>query len=237
MQVILDGQHEAGSWDYGYVHGTKAHVDVSLAGWHIQALKAAAATGVENRGLKAAIDASVRGVDLQYRKTKKFQYSTRDEEHSEDLNMTAVAVLCKQLTGHALDGNVQNSMITLKNTQFIWADKPGENKRSTGKWPLYTWYYLTQARFHHGGRSWNAWNLQFAPTLCDMQNPDGSWCPAPGSSEAMFGPVYCTTLATLQIEVYYRMLPTYQPIKTDDAPDFESMVKSDDIEITFGPET
>jgi len=236
VQVMLDGQHEAGSWDYGYIHGAEAQIDVSLAGWHIQALKAASWAGAENDGLKAAIEASVRGLDLQYRNSNMFQYSTRGKEHPEDLCMTGVAVLCKQLTGHALDENVKRAMISLRNCQFVWApDKEkGKDNRGMGRWPFYAWYYITQARFQHGGRGWAAWNKQFAPVLCDMQNPDGSWCPAPGSSESMFGPVYFTTLATLQLEVYYRLLPTFQPVKIDAGPDLDEALEEDDIVITLG---
>ena len=103
-----------------------------------------------------------------------------------------------------------------------------------GRWPFYAWYYITQARFHHGGRGWAVWNKQFAPVLCDMQNPDGSWCPAPDSSESMFGPVYFTTLAALQLEVYYRLLPTFKPVKIDAGPDFDEVLEEDDIVITLG---
>jgi len=51
-----------------------------------------------------------------------------------------------------------------------------------------------------------------------MQNPDGSWCPAPDSAEARFGPVYSTALSTLMLEVYYRILPTYKEIEVSEAP-------------------
>ncbi len=236
VQVLLDGQHEAGSWDYGYKQGPEAHVDVSLAGWSLQALKAAASAGAENPGLKAAIEAGVRGLKLQFRKSGRFQYSTRDVKHAEDTVMTAVAVLCLQITGHALDDEAKAGMTILQNASFSWSpgDRPGQDRRDMRDWPWYGWYYLTQARFHQGGRTWASWNRQFAPVLCRMQNEDGSWCPAPKSAEAMFGPVYCTTLATLQLEVYYRFLPTYQPIEIDEGPGLEELEGDEDIVITLG---
>ena len=149
--------------------------------------------------------------------------------------MTAVAILCKQLTGHALDKNARQAMITLRHAKFVWAPKAdgGPKRPTTGPWPYYSWYYITQAMFHQGGRNWASWNRQFAPTLCDMQNPDGSWCPAPHSREATFGPVYCTTLATLQLEVYYRMLPTYQAIETEGELSLDAVGAEDDIVIIF----
>ena len=236
VQAIINGQHDAGSWDYGYARGPDAHVDVSLAGWNIQALKAASAAGAANKGLKSAIEASIRGLKLRFRKTKKFQYSTRDEEHAEDNSMTAVAMLCMQLTGHALDDEARRAMTTIENCRFYWSPggKSGGDRRQMGPWPLYAWYYLTQARFHEGKRGWPSWNRQFAPELCNKQNPDGSWCPPPRTSEGRFGPVYATTLAVLQLEVYYRFLPTYKPIDIDEGPSLEALDEDDEIVVTFG---
>ncbi len=237
LQAILDGQHEAGSWDYGYAKGPEAQMDVSLSGWCIQALKAGAAAGAENPGLKAAIESSVHGLKLQFREyNDMFQYSTRDRNHDSDAVMTAVAVLCMQLTGHALDDDARKGMTTLARLQFQWAPSEAgrDDKRAMRKWPYYGWYYLTQARFHQGGRSWATWNKKCAPILCDMQNDDGSWCPAPASSEGMYGPVYFTTLAALQLQVYYRFLPSYKPIEIEDDPDLEDLDDLDEIQITLG---
>jgi hypothetical protein len=49
----------------------------------------------------------------------------------------------------------------------------------------------------------------------------------------MFGPVYCTSLATLMLEVYYRFLPTYKPIEVD-ATEATEEEGDDDIVIKFG---
>jgi len=236
IQVIIDGQHAAGSWDYNYIHGPDAQVDVSLAGWHIQALKAAKMAGAENRGLSTSIDSSIRGLKAMWAsKLGMFQYSARADK-APDRSMTGVAVLCMQLVGHALDSEAKTGMTTLRNTSFRWTkgEVPKEDKRGVGEWPLYAWYYITQARFHQGARAWSTWNKQFAPVLCRMQNYDGSWCPAPDSEEAMFGPVYCTCLSTLMLEVYYRFLPTYKEIKVDAGGETDVESTEDDIVIKFG---
>jgi hypothetical protein len=44
----------------------------------------------------------------------------------------------------------------------------------------------------------------------DNQLPDGHWDAPPPGREDAYGPVYCTTLAALTLQVYYRGLPTYQ---------------------------
>lgn len=233
-QIIIDGQHEAGSWDYGYLQGPEAHVDVSLAGWHIQALKSAAVAEAGNRGLKTALDNGVRGLksasDLTG--TGMFKYGTR-ANHPYDFVMTSVAVLCMQLAGHAVDAEARAGIDALMNVHFRWSPGAG-GERGVGQWPLYAWYYTTQARFHQGGKSWVTWNKEYAAPLTAMQNNDGSWCPPPGSAETPYGPVYATTLCTLMLEVYYRFLPTYQPIEVERPGPELNMDDEDDIVIEFG---
>jgi len=241
IQVLIDGQHAGGSWDYGYVLDAEANIDVSLAGWHIQALKAASAAGAENRGLKTTVDAAMRGLKASQVEDEAgmFRYGSRLREEASDMAMTGVAVLSMQLSGHVMDAEARDGIKNLAKMDFRWSkadpEAPAVDKRETGAWPLYAWYYVTQARFHQGGRTWIQWNKQFSPVLCDMQNPDGSWCPAPDSSEARYGPVYCTTLATLMLEVYYRLLPTFQEIEIGGG-DTAIVEEEDEIIITFGDE-
>ncbi len=235
VQVILDGQHEGGHWDYAYKKGPEAHLDVSLAGWHVQALKAAYAAGAENKGLKTAIESGLRGMVALMAKDNSglFRYSTRIERKP-DMTMTGVAVLAMQLSGHAMDPEARAGMKALQDLAFRWTKgEGGQDIRAVADWPLYAWYYITQARFHQGGKTWSNWNRQFAPVLCGMQNDDGSWCPAPESSESGLGPVYCTALSALMLEIYYRFLPTYQPIEVEQnkAPEKPA---DDEIVIKFG---
>ncbi len=228
VQVIIDGQHEGGSWDYGYAKGPEANMDVSLGGWHIQALKAASSAGAENVGLKAALESAIQGLKSQIDRDSggKFRYGTRIKRQGDNV-MTGVAVLCMQLGGHALDAEARAGMNALEKMEFKWSKGP-QDPRGVADWPFYAWYYITQARFHQGGKTWVAWNKQFAPVLCAMQNPDGSWCPAPESSEHQFGPVYMTSLGCLMLEVYYRFLPTYKPIEVGIASGPEKPEKGED---------
>jgi hypothetical protein len=153
-----------------------------------------------------------------------------------NITMTAVAVLCLQLSGHALDAETHAGVGALRNLEFQWqgGEPQKPDQRGTGAWPLYAWYYITQARFHQGGKTWMGWNRQFASALCNAQNADGSWCPPPNSAEAPYGPVYCTTLSTLMLEVYYRFLPTYKPIEVQKAEPTEERGDEEEIVIRFG---
>ena len=80
---------------------------------------------------------------------------------------------------------------------------------------MYSWYYITQAKFQAGGGTWNSWNSKFAPVITKNQSEDGHW-DSPGDDELKQGPVYSTCLAALTLQVYYRFLPTYAPVKVEE---------------------
>ena len=73
---------------------------------------------------------------------------------------------------------------------------------------LYGWYYDTQATFHNrklNPDAWRVYNKIFPRVLVRNQNKKGYW-EVPGKQ---FGPdragrIFATTLACLQLEVYYR---------------------------------
>jgi hypothetical protein len=78
---------------------------------------------------------------------------------------------------------------------------------------LYLDYYATQVMRHYGGEPWEKWNEQIRDFLVEKQSheghEEGSWF-LPGSHNDAGGRIYCTSLATLILEVYYRHLPLYQ---------------------------
>lgn len=209
VDVILKGQQAGGGWDYGY--RKTARRDTSVSGWHIQALKAAYIGGAENPGIKESMDKAL--VDLKsafHAESGHFNYTDSGRRDS----ITAVAVLCFQLTGHAEEKESRAGVQTLSGTSCDW-QKPLD-------WPMYAWYYITQTKFHVGGQTWSGWNAKFARQFVRNQNEDGSWTSAgknlgEGShgNEMSYGPVYSTTLAALTLQVYYRFLPTYKAVAVE----------------------
>lgn len=206
-QVILGGQQPKGGWNYNYSKGARR--DTSVAGWQIQALKSAYIAGAENPGIKEAMEKAVSDLKgAQDLETGRFYY-TDPSSHKTD-SITGIAVLCMQLLGHATDKESRGGLQALAGTSCDW-DKPEA-------WPMYAWYYITQAKFHQGGQTWSGWNSKFARLYVKNQNDDGSWT-SPGANsehesgkEVNLGPVYSTTLAALTLQVYYRFLPTYKPV-------------------------
>ena len=85
----------------------------------------------------------------------------------------------------------------------------------------YYLYYGTLALYQHQGPIWADWNERLKETLPLLQKKNGaeagSW--DVGSAHAVpGGRVVSTTLATLSLEVYYRLLPMYGFRNKDAAP-------------------
>ncbi len=210
VQVILDGQQAGGGWDYGF--SKTARRDTSVGGWQVQALKAALIAGAENPGLRDALDKAVHDVKSAFDTESGRFYYTDKGSHKTD-SITGVAVLSLQLAGHGTSREARAGLQAIGSASCQWEKPPA--------WPMYAWYYITQARFHHGGAGWTRWNQQFARAYVKSQNEDGSWTspgPKAGGSqgaETHLGPVYSTTLAALTLQVYYRFLPTYKAPSTE----------------------
>jgi hypothetical protein len=203
VQVILNGQQKGGGWDYKY--GKSGRRDTSVAGWQIQALKAAHIAGAENSGIEEALAKAAD--DLKSARdpvTGKFHYSDPKSQTSDSI--TGVAVLCLELIGQGDTKEARQGLSALTKALCKWEAAPD--------WAMYGWYYITQAKFHEGGSEWKGWNNQFARSFTKSQNKDGSWT-APKEDEQKYGPAYSTTLAALTLQVYYRFLPTYQAVALD----------------------
>ncbi len=216
IRVIIDGQQPGGAYDYNFAQGERW--DTSVAGWMVQAMKAAQMTGVDIPGLEEAMDRAARFLreDAWTSSNNMFLYS--GGRGSGTWNMTGVGVLSMQLLGRLRDPSVRLGLTSLSEREVRWNPAGGNH--------VYGWYYVTQAFFHQGGSFWNRWNNMFAEQLVDAQHEDGHWT---GGHRG--GPVYTTTFNALMLQVYYRYLPTYkEPVAADT--DIDAGTKYDvDIEI------
>ncbi len=226
IQVVLDHQQDGGGYDYYYRKSYRA--DVSATGWQLQAMKAAYIAGARNEGLKEAMEKGIGFVKkVQDPESGVFSYRLLRGTEVKPLKserLTGVAVLCLQLLGYGRDQAVKAGLASLKGTTCDWKDPP--------PWPMYGWYYITQAKFHAGGQTWKGWNAQFAKAYLSHQNKDGSWTSPTGKAdnfEVSKGLVYSTTFAALTLMVYYHHLPTYQHTAVEnEAEEFE---EDDDVEV------
>jgi len=206
VAVLLAGQQESGGFDYRFKKSERR--DTSLGGWCSQALKAAYIARANNPGLRNAMELAVADMKAAQKEDGQFYYAHKGSHTSDGI--TAVAVLSMQLLGHGQAREVRKGLSALKYTDCDWQHPPA--------WPMYSWYYISQIKFHQGGEQWVRWNNEFAPQFIKSQNPDGSWDSAGVSlkkgtnGREQMHRVYATTLAALTLQVYYRNLPTYQPM-------------------------
>ena len=216
VQLLIDGQQAKGGYDYKFAKADRR--DTSLGGWCCQAMKAAYIAGAENPNLHEAMEKAVEDMkSVQKAEDGSFYYSYIGRSHSTH-SITAVAVLSLQLLGHAEDKETRAGLSYLGGADCKWENPP--------EWPMYAWYYIAQTKFHQGGATWSSWNNQFAPQFIRAQqiSEDGKvgfWTSAGLNLKAGttgredMHPVYATTLAALTLQVYYRFLPTYQPIQAE----------------------
>ena len=232
-KIVVAGQHASGGWDYNC--GQTTRDDTSYMGWCAQALKAAKLAGLDVEGLDAAMKKAVNGFRKNY--TTSGGYGVFGYTSPGNTGLTGVGVLCMQLLGAAKSAEVKNGLLSLENTTFNWEGGGTYNNN-------YYWYYITQARFHAGGNSWDSWNKLFSPVLVNKQTvipkaiqdakgkmvDIGFWEMKKEITGHTDGVVMDTTLCALQLQVYYRYLPTYRTPK-----DIEAEIiledKAEDIDV------
>jgi hypothetical protein len=190
--------------------------DSSVTAWQVQALKSAAAAGLNigegmngaKKWLRKAWEAA--NPDWQkitdpYNATSLFPYqwvlSTNAATHT---NRQALGALCAVFLGHKEGDILLESLCN--------AIMKGQVPT---KWPchVYYMYYNTLTIFQVGGKRWETWNKTVRDILVNAQRKDaacfdGSWdySQAQGGF-ADIGRLMVTGWCCLSLEVYYRYLP------------------------------
>jgi hypothetical protein len=195
---VIKGQNESGGWAYGYGKGPVAHTDLSVTGWNIQALKAAALTGIPIDGLDESMDKAIAYTKRCQDKSGKFAYK---EGSGGKASLTGTGVLCLQIWKNA------NSKEAQLGLDWIIANQKKEWKQIN----VYEWYYHAQACFQAtgvsgGSKYWRAWNKEFQQIVCGAQASDGHW--PHGYHYHGDTDIYRTTMTILMLEVYYRYMPS-----------------------------
>ena len=200
-----DGQ----SWRYA---PGAAIGDTSILGWVVMALKSARESGLPIPD-RASLEGGAatwleRVADGEARGLAKYQPADKVTP-----TMTAEAWACRQFLGLGGPGPA-----SAEAAAFLL-----EHESDKGDTNVYYWYYATLAMYQHGGRPWAEWNDRLRNRLVGLQRTGGhiagSWDPDGSIYGARGGRIYCTALAALTLEVYYRYLRLYDrpSIAEDDA--------------------
>jgi hypothetical protein len=144
--------------------------------------------------------------------------------------MTAEAWVCRQFLGVGGPGAASTEA-----ANYLLAHSPTKDPYN-----LYYWYYGTLAMYQHGGDAWSRWNAEVRDQIVTRQqnsgHRSGSWDPDDSLYGVKGGRIYCTALATLTLEVYYRFLRLYDdpqlPSLSAPAP---APRRSDDPAAALGP--
>jgi hypothetical protein len=201
VDVIVDAQDPMGGWSYGFTSGSGGTEDMSVSGWCIQALKAAYNTGRRYSGVEKALDKAVEKY-LPKIQDGKGAFKYRPENATGKPTLTGAALLGMQIW-HNMGSPSYNKGLAYLNKAY-----PNPSPSAAGH-GLYDEYYNTQVYFMHGGKEWENYNAKFQPKLLDSQQADGSWKIGGGDD----GIIMNTAWAILQLEVYYRYLPTTDKVQ------------------------
>ncbi len=176
--------------------------DTSILGWVVMALKSAREVGLRvpdpaevNRGTVLWLDRVATGQDKGLARYQPWEPVTP--------TMTAEAWVCRQFLGIGVPGpsSTEAAAYLLQHN----SDKGDSN--------FYYWYYGTLAMYQHGGQPWTRWNDRHRDRIVQLQrttgHQSGSWDPDDSLYGVRGGRIYCTTLAALTLEVYYRYLRLY----------------------------
>ena len=225
--LIVKGQTKDGGWDYHYRDTDRN--DLSVAGWQLQALKAAKASGVKIDDIDKTTRQAIRWLEGDaYLDKGRFAYTGRTAHPG----LTAVGVLCLQQwdksSSRAVRGGIELIMDGLE-----LRERPNARVEDAEFAPLYTmkyagpncdlyaWYYAVQVMRNAGGKEWEAMNKAILEDILPAQNSDGSFrhenfqvarndrlVHVRGTESADTSrDIYLQCLNTLMLEVYYRFLP------------------------------
>jgi hypothetical protein len=197
-----------GGWRYGPGQAG----DTSVVGWQIMALKSAhmAYLQVHPRTIARAVQ-FLDSVQADAGAT----YGYMDNSDPQP-GRSAIGLLCRMHLGWKRDNpSLQDGVARLA------AIGPTEN--------LYYDYYATQLMHHIEGDAWLEWNEKMKSLLLRTQatagheagswyeGVDGGFADRSISPARVGGRLYCTSLATMILEVYYRHLPIYRTQSVEEA--------------------
>lgn len=184
----------------GWRYNPREQGDMSVSSWQITAL----ATGRMGRlrirddvlpGAAGFLDS------VQLRNGAVYGYTGRGQGHA----TTAMGLLCRIFLGWPRD---HPSLRAGVEQIAEWGPSQGD---------FYYNFHATQVLWHYGGEPWQQWNGIMRDQLIHSQarqgHERGSWFVEASriSSNSHGGRLFCTAMATMILEIYYRHLPIYRP--------------------------
>jgi len=188
VKLIERVQNPRGGWRY---QPRPADDDITVTGCQLMALRAARNAGVNVR--TSVVRKGLDYIKICVRPDGGFAYQPGGASGKA---RTGIGVLLLQLLGES-----DSELVTTGANYLLQRPlKVGEG------YFYYSLYYCTQAMFQKGGEHWQFWRKSMLDVVLPLQQADGSW-PEGGSAG---GKTYAVAMATLALEVEWKLLPIYQ---------------------------
>jgi hypothetical protein len=190
-----------GGWRY---NPKNTDSDISVSGWQILALKAAANAGFSvPEWVFPSAAKFVRS--LHGKEDGSFRYSSPGDT-GDSCARAGIGALSLQICGFPQDPAIPPAL------RFMQDYAPRWNLEAKGDgYPFYYWYYGTRAMYLAGGDYWRIWKDWMCRFLVDHQNQDGSW-DGTGREESLG--IYRVALGALMLEFCCGHVPIYMsPMK------------------------
>ncbi len=203
INFIVEAQDPLGG---GWRYMPRQPGDTSVVGWQLMALKSAqlAYLRVPPMTMRKAdyfLDhvQGDRGATYGYTGPELRRPST-----------SAIGLLCRMYLGWKRDMQPLE-----RGVQILGTLGPSTNN-TDNKNNMYYNYYATQVMHHWGGYPWQRWNEVMREYLIKSQttrgHETGSWfLDGTDHGTPAGGRLYCTAMAAMTLEVYYRYMPLYRP--------------------------
>jgi len=206
LQYIVSSQDQIGG-GWRYTPGQPG--DTSAVGWQVMALKSGHLAYL--RIPPETIVGASRFLDsVQFDAGAAYGYLPGYTETRP--STTAIGLLCRMLMGWTRD---DAGLAAGVKTLAIAGPSSDD---------YYYNYYATQVMHNFDGPLWAQWNSRMRDQLIAAQvkngHSAGSWFVNGGHNDhnRLGGRLYCTSLAAMTLEVYYRYLPVYQAGKREEKP-------------------
>ncbi len=198
LNFIMYAQDPVGG---GWRYQPKQAGDTSVVGWQLMALKSGHMAYLQVNP-NTVLGATKFLDSVQADSGSKYGYTGPGSGSA----TTAVGLLCRMYLGWKKD----NPSLE-RGVEYLAGQGPSKSN-------MYYNYYATQVMRHYEGDTWKKWNEEMRDWLVSSQSREGhmegSWHIRGDHGADRGGRLYCTSMATMILEVYYRHLPIFRKEST-----------------------
>jgi hypothetical protein len=187
----------------GWRYAPRTPGDTSVVGWQLMALKSGHMAYLQVP--PGTIQGAIKFLDsVSAESGSKYGYTGPGGGQA----TTAIGLLCRMYLGWKKDHpGIERGV------EYLSQIGPSKGN-------MYYNYYATQVMRHYGGDpgaegndKWDKWNKEMRDWLVNTQDMNGhqkgSWHMRGDHGSERGGRIYCTSMATMILEVYYRHMPIY----------------------------